>query len=215
MKKADGSITMNFQEIHQTLVEAWRPIFARWDGKEEPRYSGFEERFGRVILSEPRDAKRVTGVELRNTIQHCSNNAAAGADSWNRCEWKQNAETMYNQIAEYLNTIEETASEMNNKELIETPIRPEDIRTTQWRTSRKRRSHQDPETCVSSPLQPRSNAHGRAHDAEKRWRGQCRRGSTSLCTEESQEPKCRGSTRLRVRWDPRGLALTASYRDAP
>ena len=28
-KKADGSIPMNFQEVHQTLVEAWRPIFAR------------------------------------------------------------------------------------------------------------------------------------------------------------------------------------------
>ena len=46
MKKADGSITMNFQEIHHTLVEAWRPIFVRWDGKEEPRYSDFEERCG-------------------------------------------------------------------------------------------------------------------------------------------------------------------------
>ena len=29
MKKADGCITMNFQEIYQTLTEAWRPIFAR------------------------------------------------------------------------------------------------------------------------------------------------------------------------------------------
>ena len=60
VKKADGSISMNFQEIHQTLVEAWRPIFARWDGKEEPRYSDVEKRFGRIIPSEPMDAKRVT-----------------------------------------------------------------------------------------------------------------------------------------------------------
>ena len=37
---------------------------------------------------------------------------------------------MHNQRAEYLNTIEETASEMNYKELIETPIWPEDIRAT-------------------------------------------------------------------------------------
>ena len=36
---------------------------------------------------------------------------------------------MLNQIAEYLNTIEETASEMNYKELIETPIWSEDVRT--------------------------------------------------------------------------------------
>ena len=42
MKRTDGSTTMNFQEVHHTLVEAWRPIFARWDGREEPRYSDFE-----------------------------------------------------------------------------------------------------------------------------------------------------------------------------
>ena len=81
MKKADGSITMNFQEI-----------------------SDFEEHFGRFIPSEPMDAKRVTGVELRHTIQRWSNNAAAGADSWKRCEWKQFTDTMYDQVAEYLNT---------------------------------------------------------------------------------------------------------------
>ena len=57
---------MNFQEIHQTVVEAWRPIFARG---EEPRYSDFEERFGRFIPNEPMDAKRITGVELRDTVQ--------------------------------------------------------------------------------------------------------------------------------------------------
>ena len=79
---ADGSITMNFQEIHQTLVDAWRPIFARWDGKEEPCYSESD-------LDESFREKRVTGVELRNTVQRWSDNAAAGADSWKRCEWKQ------------------------------------------------------------------------------------------------------------------------------
>ena len=39
------TITMKFQEIQRTLVEAWRPIFARWDGREKPRYSDFVERF--------------------------------------------------------------------------------------------------------------------------------------------------------------------------
>ena len=99
MKRTDGSIPMDFQEIHQTLVEACRPIFARWDGGEEPRYSDFEERFGRFIPSEPMDAKRVTGVELRDTVQRWSSNAAAGADSWKRCEWKQFTDAMYDQVA--------------------------------------------------------------------------------------------------------------------
>ena len=81
MKSTDGSITMNFQ---QTLVEASRPIFARRDGGEEPRYSDFEERFGRLIPNEPMGAKRITGVELRDTVQRWSNTAAAGADSWKR-----------------------------------------------------------------------------------------------------------------------------------
>ena len=83
------SITMNFQEIHRTLVESWRPIFARWYGGEEPRYSDFEELFGRFIPNEPMDAKRITEVELRDTVQRWSTNAAAGADSWKRCEWKK------------------------------------------------------------------------------------------------------------------------------
>ena len=46
------------QSRRQTLVEAWRPIFARWDGGEEPRYSDFEERLGRFIPNELMDAKR-------------------------------------------------------------------------------------------------------------------------------------------------------------
>ena len=37
---------------------------------------------------------------------------------------------IYDKVAEYLNTIEETACEVNHKELIETPIWREDIRTT-------------------------------------------------------------------------------------
>ena len=85
------------------------------------------------------DAKRITGVELRDTVQRWSNNAAAGADSWKRCEWKQFTDTLYDQVAEYLNTIEKTACEMNHKELLETPIWPEDIRTT--RTQRRASHH--------------------------------------------------------------------------
>ena len=41
------------------------------------------------------DAKRVTGVELRDTVQRWSNNVAAGADSWKRCEWKKFTDPMY------------------------------------------------------------------------------------------------------------------------
>ena len=102
MKRTDGSIKMNFQEIHETLVEAWRPIFARWDGGEEPRCSDFEERFGRFIPKELTDAKRITGVELRDRVQHWSNNAAAGADSWKRCEWKQFTDAVNDQVIDGL-----------------------------------------------------------------------------------------------------------------
>ena len=51
------------------------------------------------------DAKRITGVELRDTVQRWSNNAAAGADSWKRCEWKQFTDAMFDQVADYLNNI--------------------------------------------------------------------------------------------------------------
>ena len=68
-------------------------------------------------------------MELRETFQRWSNNAAAGADSRKRCERKQFTDVVYDQVAEYLNTIEEVASEMNYKKLIETPIWPEDTRT--------------------------------------------------------------------------------------
>ena len=121
MRRADGCITMNFQEIHQILTEAWRPIFARWNGKkEEPRYAEFEERFGRFIPRKPMDAQMLTGAELRNTVRRWSDKAAAGADSWKRCEWKQFTNTMFDQVAEYLNIIEESACEMSYEKLIET-----------------------------------------------------------------------------------------------
>ena len=102
----------------------------RWNGGEEPRYSDFEERFGRLIPNELMDAKWITGVEQRDTVQRWSNNAAAGADSWKRCEWKQFTDAMYDQVADYLNNIEEVACGLSYKELIETPIWPEDIRIT-------------------------------------------------------------------------------------
>ena len=95
-----------------------------------PRYSDFEERFGRFIPNELMDAKRITGVELRGTVQRWSNNAAAGADSWKRCEWKQFTDAVYDQVADNLNDIEEVARGLSYKELIERPIWPEDIRTT-------------------------------------------------------------------------------------
>ena len=49
VKRTDGSITMNFQDVHETVAEAWRLIIARCDGREEPRYSDLEERFVRFI----------------------------------------------------------------------------------------------------------------------------------------------------------------------
>ena len=151
MKGTDGSITMNFQEIHQTLVEAWRPIFARWDGREEPRYSDFEECFGRFIPKEPMNTKKVTGVELCDTAQRWSNNAAAGSDSWKRCGWKQFKDTMYDQVAEYLNTIEETACEMSYTEL-KTSIWPEDIRTTPVANIKKKAESPGPRYVRPSTL---------------------------------------------------------------
>ena len=69
-------------------------------------------------------------MELRNTVPRWSNNAAAGADSWKRCEWKQFTDTMYDRVADYLNNIDEVACELSCKELIKTPIWPEDMRTT-------------------------------------------------------------------------------------
>ena len=53
-----------------------------------PRHLCFEERSGRFIPRVPMDVKKVTGVEQRNTVQRWSNKAAAGADSWKRCEWE-------------------------------------------------------------------------------------------------------------------------------
>ena len=69
-------------------------------------------------------------MELRDTVQRLVDNATAGADSWKRCEWKQFTDTMYDQVADYLNNIEEVACGLSCKELIETPIWPEDILIT-------------------------------------------------------------------------------------
>ena len=90
---------MNFQKIHQFLIEAWKPIFARWSRKqEEPRYTEFEKHFGLFIPNELMHAKMITGAELRNTVQRWSSNAAAGADSWKRREWKQFTDAMCDKV---------------------------------------------------------------------------------------------------------------------
>ena len=75
------------------------------------------------------DTKRITGVELRDTVQRWLNNAASGADSWKKCEWTQFTDAMYDQVADFLKNIEEVACCLSHKELKETPIWPEDMRT--------------------------------------------------------------------------------------
>ena len=43
MKKTDGKITTNFQEIHQIFTEAWKPICSRWEEDREPQFNKFKE----------------------------------------------------------------------------------------------------------------------------------------------------------------------------
>ena len=108
-------------------------------------------------------------MELRDTVHRWSNNAAAGADSGKRCEWKQFTDTMYDQVADYLNNIEEVACGLSYKELIETPTWPEDIRTIpsgehQERGGITRTQRRAPHHACSHL----STAHGRAQGTEKR-----------------------------------------------
>ena len=76
---------------------------------------------------------------------------------------------MYDQVADYLNNIEEVACGLSCKELIEKPIRPEDIRTTPVANIKK--AAESPgarDMRAPSRLQPHCTAHGRAQDTEKR-----------------------------------------------
>ena len=189
MKRADESITKDFQEIHQTLVESWKPIFARWNGGEEPRYSDFEERFGQFIPNEPMDAKRITKVELRDRVQRWSNNAAAGADSWKRCEWKQFTDTMYDQDADYLNNIEEVACGLSFKELIESPILPEDIRTTPVANIKKEAESPGPRDVRSITLAATLHCAWSSTRYREAMTWAKNAWLTKLCTEESQVPE--------------------------
>ena len=138
------------------------------------------------------DARVVTGAELRNTVQRWSNNAAARADSWKRCEWKQFTDTMFDQLAEYLNIIEETASEMSFKELIEAPIWPEDIRTTPVGNIQK--EAESPRPLRRTPHHPRS--HTLLRVVKHAVQGSDDVGETGVAPQngewmESQEPECR------------------------
>ena len=72
---------------------------------------------------------------------------------------RRSVETDFRQVG--WRSIEDTTSEMNYKELIETPIWQEDIRTSPMANIKK-------QACVPSPLHPRSTAHRRARDTDKR-----------------------------------------------
>ena len=134
------------------------------------------------------DAKMITGAELRSTVQRWSNHAAAGADSWERCEWKQFTDTMFDQVAEYLNTNEETACAMSYKELIETPLWPEDTRTTPVANIKK-----EAESPGPRDVRPITALHCAWSSTRYReaWGGRSESGCTRRCMVEYQEPEYR------------------------
>ena len=136
----------------------------------EPQYAKFKERFGQFIPRQQMDVKMVTGVDLRNTVQRWSNIAAAGADSRKRCDWKQLSDSMSDQVAESLRNIEEMTCETSYKELIDTPIWPEDVQTTPVSNIKK-----ESETKECAPHHP-----CRVDAKEKAWRGQSTRGFTRM-----------------------------------
>ena len=69
--------------------------------------------------------------------------------------------------ADYLNNIEEVACGLSYKELIETPIWPEDIRTTPVANIQKEAEPPGPRDVRSVTLAATSTAHCRARDTEK------------------------------------------------
>ena len=106
---------------------------------------------------------------------------------------------VYDQVADYLNNIEEVAYGLSYKELIETPIWPGDIRTTPVaRTQRRAPNH----TCSHPPLRMVEHKIQRSDDVGQKGMApqNCARRNPRL-----QSAEC---------WGPRGLARTASYRDA-
>ena len=129
--------------------------------------------FGRFIPNELMDAKRIIGVELRDTVQRWSNNAAAEADSWKRCD--------VSQVADFLNNIEEVACGLSYKELIETPICPEDTRTTPVANSNKEAESPGPRDVRLITLA--ATLHCAWSSTRYTAKQAC---STKLCTEEFQ-----------------------------
>ena len=83
MKNADGDITINFQEIRQTLSEAWRLILARWSEEADPQYTKFKERFGPI---HPKAADGRQDAHRSGAAQHGSAVVEQRRSSWKRGE---------------------------------------------------------------------------------------------------------------------------------
>ena len=99
-------------------------------------------------------------MELRDTVQRWSSNAAAGADSWKRCEWKQFPDAVYDQVADYLNNIEEVACGLSFRELIE--VRPITLAATlycAWSSTRFREAMMWAKMCFTKQCTEEFHGH--------------------------------------------------------
>eukprot|EP00973_Karenia_brevis_P079296 11003709-Karenia_brevis.AAC.1 len=106
LQKPDGSYTGNSSEMDKLLLDAWLPIFCKWNQMKEPDWNAFEERFTQHIVEHPLNVSRINGMELQQVLQRMS--GSPGLDGWRVSELKALPIFFLNLLADFLDTVERT-----------------------------------------------------------------------------------------------------------
>ena len=106
IRRPDGTLTGNLQEIDQLVQDAWKPIFSKYANTPEPSWEAFRARFGTYIRTARQELTPITGEQLAAAIKKQSNYTAIGFDGWRSIELKRLPVFLWDYFAQVLNAVE-------------------------------------------------------------------------------------------------------------
>ena len=110
LKKDDGTVTGDVEEMDSILRSKWLPIFAKHadPGKPAPRVEPFMERFGHLIEPYPQVLPPFTTQEIIDLVAKLPSAGAGGLDGWKPSEIKRLTPGFLKLLLELFKTIEKT-----------------------------------------------------------------------------------------------------------
>eukprot|EP01059_Diplonema_ambulator_P016454 TRINITY_DN27_c0_g1_i7.p1 TRINITY_DN27_c0_g1~~TRINITY_DN27_c0_g1_i7.p1 ORF type:complete len:1597 (+),score=259.00 TRINITY_DN27_c0_g1_i7:2453-7243(+) len=110
VKRDDGTSTANVNEMDDMLYRAWDPVFRKYKNKRQPRYAPFKRRYAKHIRRTVMTCPLLSGDMLREVLDRKSSRGACGVDGWRNSELKNLPQQCLEDLATFLNLVEETGT---------------------------------------------------------------------------------------------------------